>query len=53
MSGPASARPEGLRIGIDIGGTFTDVAVAEPDGGVEIYKTPSTPRDPLRGLLEA
>lgn len=30
-------------VGIDVGGTFTDVCVADEDGAVSMYKTPSTP----------
>lgn len=40
------------RIGIDIGGTFTDLAAVDGDGRVVIAKSSSTPRDPSDGLLE-
>src|SRR5438270_13999869 len=41
------------RIGIDTGGTFTDiVAIDERSGEVLTTKTPSTPDDPSRGLLD-
>lgn len=41
-----------LRIGIDTGGTFTDVvAFDEVDGSVTTTKTPSTPHDPSVGFL--
>jgi len=39
------------RIGIDIGGTFTDLFVVEADGKGQIYKSPTTPWDPSEGLL--
>lgn len=43
----------GYRIGVDTGGTFTDVvAIDERSGEVISTKTPSTPDDPARGLLE-
>lgn len=42
----------GLRIGIDVGGTFTDLFLVAPDGGVESFKTLSTPDDPSRGVLD-
>lgn len=48
------------RIGVDVGGTFTDFTLLdESSGEVHFYKTPSTPRDPseaiengLRGMLD-
>lgn len=48
----ADARPR-LRIGIDTGGTFTDVvAVNEMTGEIFATKTPSTPRDPSIAVIE-
>lgn len=41
----------GRRVGIDIGGTFTDLFVVEADGSGKIYKSPTTPYDPSEGLL--
>ncbi|WP_433325081.1 hydantoinase B/oxoprolinase family protein [Spirillospora sp. CA-294931] len=42
-----------LRIGIDTGGTFTDVvAVDEDTGEIITTKTPSTPDDPAVGFLD-
>jgi len=39
-----------IRVAVDIGGTFTDLAVLE-DGGIgEIVKTPTTPEDPSKGV---
>jgi N-methylhydantoinase A len=41
-----------LRIGVDIGGTFTDVTVLDPAGGaIALGKTLSTPDDLVRGIL--
>jgi N-methylhydantoinase A len=42
---PYSSR--GVRIGIDVGGTFTDFIVADrADGGMILHKEPSTPSNP-------
>src|SRR5688500_4674711 len=42
------------RLGVDIGGTFTDATlVDEATGEVRIAKVPSTPADPSRGFLAA
>jgi N-methylhydantoinase A len=40
------------RIGIDVGGTFTDVAAIDDDGRVMIAKAASTPADPSDGLID-
>ena len=40
------------RIGIDVGGTFTDLAAVDERGGVVIAKSASTPRDPSEGLMD-
>ena len=51
-NGGARARGS-VRIGIDTGGTFTDVvAVDSATGQVTTTKTPSTPDDPSRGFLD-
>ena len=44
--------PAGIRLGIDVGGTFTDV-VAAWDGGAVRGKVLSTPDDPQRGVVAA
>lgn len=41
------------RIGLDIGGTFTDLVLAGSDGAVMAFKAPSTPADPAQGVLQA
>ena len=42
----------GVKIGIDVGGTFTDFLVAWEERAPEIYKVLSTPADPSIGVLE-
>ena len=45
---------ERFRLGVDIGGTFTDaVLLSEASGATRIAKVPSTPSDPSRGFLNA
>src|SRR5580704_8247711 len=44
----------GWRIGIDIGGTFTDVAlVDDASGEIGVAKVPTTPGDLTQGVLDA
>jgi N-methylhydantoinase A len=40
------------RVGIDVGGTFTDLFVATVDGSAESFKVLSTPEDPSIGVLD-
>ncbi|MFZ5809630.1 MAG: hydantoinase/oxoprolinase family protein [Chloroflexota bacterium] len=40
------------RIGIDIGGTFTDAIALTPEG-IRIAKVPSTPAEPWRAVMQA
>ncbi len=41
------------RIGVDSGGTFTDVCLFEVETGrVEVWKVPSTPDDPSQGIAQ-
>src|SRR5258708_40083533 len=41
------------RVGVDVGGTFTDLVAVRPDGTLEIRKVASTPQDPSQGLLRS
>ncbi len=44
--------PRTIRIGIDIGGTFTDLQILdEASGALHALKTPTTPDDPSIGLM--
>lgn len=40
-----------IRIGVDTGGTFTDLVLLE-DGGLRVHKVRSTPDDPARAILQ-
>ena len=40
------------RLGIDAGGTFTDLVLADRSGDVRLYKVASTPADPTRAIEE-
>jgi N-methylhydantoinase A len=39
------------RIGVDVGGTFTDMVLRDAAGAVRIFKAPSVPADPSEGVL--
>jgi hypothetical protein len=43
----------GWRIGVDIGGTFTDLVAVAPDGSIGVFKVLSVPADPGAGVLAA
>lgn len=40
-------------IGVDVGGTFTDLVQIAPDGSLKIAKTPTTPSNQALGVLAA
>jgi N-methylhydantoinase A len=48
-----SGRRTSFRIGVDIGGTFTDVAIVDLVGNVHATKTLSLPSDPAKGVINA
>ncbi len=43
----------GYQIGIDVGGTFTDLLVCDEAGNTRICKSPTTPADPSLGVFSA
>src|SRR4051812_4943728 len=49
----ARSRKDGYIVGIDTGGTFTDIVVLHPDGRVSINKSPTTPKNFAQGVLDA
>jgi N-methylhydantoinase A len=42
-----------MRFAVDTGGTFTDLIVDEGSGRHRMFKAPTTPHDPVRGVLDA
>ena len=40
-----------MRVGVEVGGTFTDLVAIE-DGELRVAKVPSTPRSPDVGALD-
>src|SRR5262245_30944323 len=56
LKGSGAAEPAAefeYRIGIDIGGTFTDIVIVDRSGKVKALKSPSTPADPSAGVIDA
>jgi N-methylhydantoinase A len=45
--------PDTLRVGVDIGGTFTDLVFLRPDGRLDKRKVPSTPADYAEAIVRA
>jgi len=41
------------RVGVDVGGTFTDLVSIDEEGRIKVVKTPSTPDDPSIGIENA
>ena len=39
-----------MQIGVDIGGTFTDIVALDGEGALSLAKVPSTPKDLLEGI---
>ncbi len=42
-----------MQIGVDIGGTFTDIVAVDDAGRLALAKVPTTPKDLLRGVADA
>lgn len=49
---PAPSRPD-ITIGVDVGGTFTDVVCKGPGDAFRIVKIPTSKSDPSRAIIEA
>ena len=42
-----------MRFAVDTGGTFTDLLVEDDAGALHMFKAPTTPADPIRGVTDA
>ncbi len=42
-----------MRVGVDVGGAFTDLVALTPDGAIEVRKVATTPEDPALGMFRA
>src|SRR5215510_1344457 len=51
MTTPSPPLVAPWRIGVDVGGTFTDMVLRDANGSVRIFKAPSVPADPSEGVL--
>ncbi|WP_277345708.1 hydantoinase B/oxoprolinase family protein [Nocardioides sp. JQ2195] len=40
-----------MRFAVDTGGTFTDLVIEDDDGTLQVYKSSTTPDDPVEGVL--
>jgi N-methylhydantoinase A len=52
-AGKKRAGRDGVIVGIDTGGTFTDIVVLHPDGQITINKSATTPKNYAQGVLDA
>jgi N-methylhydantoinase A len=42
-----------MRFAVDTGGTFTDLVIEDDAGAIDVHKAPTTPDDPVIGILDA
>ena len=42
-----------MRISVDTGGTFTDLVLEESTGRLQVFKAPTTPKEPASGIFAA
>ena len=42
-----------MRFAVDTGGTFTDLVFEDDSGSLHMFKAPTTPHDPVEGILDA
>ncbi len=51
-TGSGTVATDGYRLGVDIGGTFTDVVLLGSDGAMRTKKILSTPDDYAQGVID-
>ena len=42
-----------MRFAVDTGGTFTDLLVEDAAGALQMFKAPTPPSDPIKGVTDA
>lgn len=52
MLRPVPGSPPGVKLAVEVGGTFTDVVWIDGSGTLRTQKVPSTPQDPSEGVIE-
>ncbi len=52
QSGTAMSSNMNFTVGVDVGGTFTDLMVRRSDGEQRLFKTLTTPQDPAIGFFD-
>jgi N-methylhydantoinase A/oxoprolinase/acetone carboxylase beta subunit len=53
MAASSRASTSLVQLGVDIGGTFTDIVALDGVGRLHLAKVPTTPKDLLRGVADA
>src|SRR5262245_25660238 len=48
---PTARMTSAIRIGVDVGGTFTDLVLQDLSGRLRSCKVPTTPAEPAAGVL--
>lgn len=52
-AGGTGQEVSGVSVGVDVGGTFTDLVAVDPSGAVTMHKLPSTAHDQSEGVASA
>ena len=46
------SRSSPIRVGVDVGGTFTDLIARDAQGRIRELKVPTTPENPAAGVMQ-